>query len=211
MKKCLIILILLMLTSLPCSAFASGLCCQLSSGVQETLLGVASPGTKNISLQLSYSFTVMDKLREGSAIRPLGEVENEGKYTILPTRMEMTKYSLTAAYGFSPELSLFVTVPFIRNTMDMEMFMSMGMGMPKEWMEHQMEPVKGLGDVTVMGLYRVYTNNEVMPTDTLTVGLGVKTPTGSYTKKNSGGKFIHAHMQPGTGSWDPLLLSYTRR
>ncbi len=205
MKKIWLTIASFILFVLPGSAYASGLCCQLSSGVQETLLGVASPGTQNISLQFNYSFTVMDKLRQGTATRPIEEIKNEGVYTSLPTRMEMAKYSLTAAYGFSPKLSLFVTVPFIRNTMDMDMFMSMGMGMPKEWMEHQMAPVRGLGDVTVMGLYRVYVNNDVMPTDTLTAGLGVKTPTGSYTKKNSSGKFIHAHMQPGTGSWDPLI------
>ena len=205
MKKIIMVVTFVVLIGLPFRAFASGLCCQLSSGVQETLSGVASPGAQNISLQFNYSFTVMDKLRQGTATRPVGEVKNEGKYTVIPTRMEMTKYSLTAAYGFSPRLSVFVTVPYIRNTMDMEMFMSMGMGMAPQWMEHQMEPVKGLGDVTAMGLYRIYTDNDAYPRDTLTVGLGVKTPTGSYTETNSSGKYIHAHMQPGTGSWDPLV------
>jgi hypothetical protein len=205
MKKIMTVIILLVCACLPCRTFAAGLCCQLSSGVQESLSGVASPGAQNISLQFNYSFTVMDKLRQGSATRPLGEVKNEGKYTILPTRMEMTKYSVTAAYGFSPRVSVFVTVPYIRNTMDMEMLKSMGMGMAPQWMLNQMDPVKGIGDVTAMGLYRIYTDNDVMPRDTVTIGLGVKTPTGSYTKTNSGGKFIHAHMQPGTGSWDPLI------
>ncbi len=204
MKRNLLLFLIMSVLAMPCAASAASLCCQLSSGVQESLLGVASPGDKNISLQLGYSFTLMDKLRQGTTERSVQDVENEGKYTSIPTRMEMTKYSLTAAYGFSPKFSLFATLPWVRNTMDMEMFMSMGMGMPM-WMEHAMEPVKGIGDVTLMGLYRVYVNNEIMPTDTVTVGLGLKTPTGSFKEKNSKGKFIHAHMQPGTGSWDPLI------
>lgn len=210
MKRSVFAIILLFLFAaiqviLPEGARAAGLCCQLSSGVQETLLGVGTPGERNISLQVSYSFTLMDKLREGADERSVGEIESQGKYTVIPTRMEMAKYTLTAAYGLSPKFSAFVSIPYLRNTMDMEMLMSMGMNMPAEWMEHSMEPVKGIGDLTVMGLYRLYTNNDVMPTETLTAGLGVKTPTGSHTKKSSSGNFIHAHMQPGTGSWDPLL------
>lgn len=195
----------------PCAAFGAGLCCQLSSGLQESLLGIVSPEAERISLQLSYSFTLMDKLREGTKERSVEEVQNAGKYTVVPTRMEMTKYTLTAAYGFSSKFSAFVLVPYIRNTMDMEMLMSMGMDMPIEWMKHAMEPVEGIGDLTIMGLYRIYTNREIRPTDTVTIGVGIKTPTGSWTKKAADGKLVHAHMQPGTGSWDPLLsLVYTR-
>lgn len=196
---------------LPYSAFGAGLCCQLSSGVQETLLGVATPEARRLSLQFTYSFTLMDKLKEGTTERSVEDVKNAGKYTSIPTRMEMTKYTLTAAYGFTPKFSAFVSVPYIRNTMDMEMFMSMGMGMPKEWMLHPMDPVEGIGDVTVMGLYRIYTDRDIRPADAFTLGVGIKTPTGSSTKKTSSGKFVHAHMQPGTGSWDPLLtLIYTK-
>ncbi|MCL5021845.1 MAG: hypothetical protein M1497_00470, partial [Nitrospirae bacterium] len=196
---------------LPYAAFGAGLCCQLSSGVQESLLGVASPEAQRLSLQFTYSFTLMDKLREGTTERSVEDVMNAGKYTSIPTRMEMIKYTLTAAYGFTPKFSVFATIPYVRNTMDMEMFMSMGMGMPKEWMEHAMEPVEDIGDVTVMGLYRLYTDRDIRPTDVLTFGVGVKTPTGSSTKRTSTGKFVHAHMQPGTGSWDPLVsLVYTK-
>jgi hypothetical protein len=94
--------------------------------------------------------------------------------------------------------------------MDMHMYMKMGMGMA-QWMDHAMDPVKGIGDITLMGVYRLYVNEEIMPTDAVSIGLGVKTPTGSYTKKTSTGKFVHAHMQPGTGSWDPLVsVVYTK-
>ncbi|MDO8785760.1 MAG: transporter, partial [Syntrophales bacterium] len=189
--------------------FGAGLCCQLSIGVHESIFGEDSPETRKISLQLTYSFTLMDKLREGSAEKSVEDVMDEGKYTSIPTRMEMIKYTLTAAYGFTPRFSAFVTIPYIRNTMDMQMFMDMGMGM--EWMKHPMDPVEDIGDMTFMGLYRIHTNREIMPTDVVTLGVGIKTPTGSSTEKTENGKFVHAHMQPGTGSWDPLIsLVYTK-
>ncbi len=91
--------------------------------------------------------------------------------------------------------------------MDMTSYKGMMMG----WMDMTMTPVYGLGDATVMGLYRVYANREIRPSDVVTLGFGIKTATGSSTEKRSDGSLVHAHMQPGTGSWDPLLsLLYTR-
>lgn len=191
---------------LPYKALAAGLCCQLSSGVQESLLGVASPEPGKFSLQLTYSFTLMDKIKEGSSSRSVEDVMNAGKYTSIPITMDMTKYTLAAAYGFSPKFTAFVNIPYIRNTMDMR-----HMHMDGDWENHAMDPVEDTGDATLMGMYRLYTDTEAMPENVVTLGLGVKTPTGSSTKKTSTGKYVHAHMQPGTGSWDPLLsLSYVK-
>ncbi|HEX9138033.1 MAG TPA: hypothetical protein VF905_14000, partial [Nitrospirota bacterium] len=57
-------------------AAASGLCCQLSSGVQESLAGVAAPGTEEVSMQLNYSFTRMDQIKEGGRTRSLDEARS---------------------------------------------------------------------------------------------------------------------------------------
>jgi hypothetical protein len=205
MKKRVMILFFICLgAALPQYATASGLCCQLTGGVQESLQGVASPAAGKLSLQLTYSFTPMDTLREGTEKKSLQDVANEGRYMTVPTKMGMTKYSLTAAYGFSPKFSAFVTIPYVRNTMDMAMVTDMGdLGM--NVMKESMEPVHDIGDVTVMGIYRIYANDDLLPTDSVSIGAGVKTPTGSSTKKSASGSFIHAHMQPGTGSWDPVF------
>jgi len=205
MKRVVFYPLLILALFVPGRAFAAGLCCQLSSGVQESLLGAASPGEGKLSLQFSYSFTKMDELREGTHERSVEDVQNAGVYTSIPTEMEMYKYTLTAGYGFTPRLKVFVSVPYVRNTMDMVMRMRM------MWMEHPMDPVDGFGDVTLMGLYRLYADKEIRPTRALSAGVGLKLPTGSYTVENSRGKLVHAHMQPGTGSWDPILsLIYTR-
>ena len=139
--------------SLVHEAEASGLCCQLSSGVQESLAGVAAPGTEEVSLQFNYSFTRMDKIKEGSADRSLDEARLFKKadgtsYTSLPLSMDMMKYTLTAGYGFTPNFKAFVSVPYVRNTMDMTSSNGAMLG----WTDMTMPPVAGLGDTTVMGL-----------------------------------------------------------
>ena len=107
----------------------------------------------------------------------------------------------------APDLKAFVAIPYLRNTMDMTMSLGVGMG----WMDMSMGPVSGLGDITLMGLYRIYRDREIRPTEAVTVGFGLKTPTGSNTEISDTGSLVHAHMQPGTGSWDPLVsLIYTK-
>lgn len=199
MKRLIMLVFLLSAIALPYSASAAGLCCQVSSGVQENLLGVASPEAGKFSLQMTYSFTRMDKIKEGTSNRSVEEIMNAGKYTVIPTTMDMTKYTATAAYSFSREFSLFAAFPYIGNTMGMLHLHGDG-----EWENHNMNPVSGLGDITVMGLYRPYALSENGVTETLSVGLGVKTPIGSYTEMASAG-YVHAHMQPGSGSWDPII------
>ncbi len=194
----------------PVCSYAAGLCCQVSSGSQESLLESTLPESGRFSLQFLYSFSMMDDLKEGSSTVSLQDVKDEGTYTKLPVDMHMIKYVVNATYDFNDNITAFVSVPYVRNTMDMEMGMSM-MGMGTTWMDHTMTPIQALGDVTVMGLYHYYLKGGNVKTDILTFGLGVKTPTGSATEKGSSGKFIHAHMQPGTGSWDPLFsVIYTK-
>lgn len=200
----------LLVLMFPVSGYAAGLCCQVSSGSQESLLDSSLPEAGRYSLQFSYSFTMMDELKEGSSSKSLQDVMNEKKYMKLPVDMHMIKYTVTGAYDINNNVTVLVSVPYIRNTMDMKMGMP-GMGMGLTWMDHEMTPVQGLGDVTVMGLYHFYPRGESVRSDILTFGLGVKTPTGSATEKGSNGNFIHAHMQPGTGSWDPLFsVLYTK-
>ncbi len=199
----------LVLAVVPGKVLGAGLCCQVSSGSQESRLGHATEELGQPSLQLAYSFTFMDRIREGTTRRSLREVKDEGRYTSLPTEMGMTKYTLTVGYDFNRHITAMVSIPWIRNTMDMEMLM--GMGPMKTWRDHIMDPVDGLGDITVMGLYHVYPRGGDDPSDILSFGVGLKTPTGSSTVKGPSGRFIHAHMQPGTGSWDPMLsVMYTK-
>lgn len=185
---------------------AAALCCQISSSSQERFSGAAVPQEGEVTIQFNYNFTRMDRFMEGGTERSLDYIKANSSYTSLPVVMDMVKYTLTAGYGISPDLRAFVSVPYIRNTMDMSMYM---MG---TWHDNTMAPVSGLGDITVMALYRLYADSVPRPASTISLGLGLKTATGSFTETNpSGTRFIHAHMQPGTGSWDPIVtLVYTQ-
>jgi hypothetical protein len=207
MRRILMMLLFSGSVVLPLESFAAGLCCQLSSGVQESISGVAAPASEEVSVQFTYSITRMDQLKQGTSEKSLDEVSTSSGYTSIPVSMDMIKYTFTGGYGFSPRFKGFVSIPYLRNTMDMIMSNGVGMG----WMDMTMEPISAPGDATVMGLYRIYTDRDIRPNKALTVGFGVKTATGSSTETTSSGSYIHAHMQPGTGSWDPLVsLLYTQ-
>ncbi len=200
---------------MPVPSHAAGLCCQLSSGLQESLSGVAAPASGEFTAQINYSFTRMDTIKDGTSDRSLVDLKYlyEGgvsQYSSLPVNMDMMKYTLTAGYGFTPKFKAFVSIPYVRNTMDMAMGMTMGM--MTTWSQSTMEPVSGLGDITLMGLYRLRTDREIKPTSVTTIGIGLKTPSGDFTVLNSKKTaYIHAHMQPGTGSLDPLVsLMYAK-
>lgn len=74
------------------------------------------------------------------------------------------------------------------------------------------QEIAGLGDITVLAMYRLYQTKKdsTLIKHSLQLGGGVKTPTGSFNQENAGA--INPSFQVGTGSWDYLLAAeYTVR
>jgi len=74
------------------------------------------------------------------------------------------------------------------------------------------QTISGLGDITVLTMYRLYQTHKdsTVFVHTLQVGGGVKMPTGKYNQANAGS--VNPSFQLGTGSWDYLLnTEYTIR
>ncbi|CAG1771572.1 hypothetical protein BAC3_01916 [uncultured bacterium] len=158
------------------------------------------------------------------------EMPEEAKSFSIPTRMIMQKYTLLGAYAATERLQFMATVPYVINDMNMRM-VTRGAGshhhhykaslVPQMYfrtfastasesdmrMDMKMDTVEGLGDMTLMGLYTLFTDKPTLPTKKFILGLGIKTPTGENDKKFASGDLVHAAMQPGTGSWDPLFLA----
>lgn len=67
--------------------------------------------------------------------------------------------------------------------------------------------VDGLGDVTLMALYRIFQTKDSIATyqHRVLVGGGVKVPTGKYDSENNGS--VNPSFQVGTGSWDYTLAT----
>src|SRR3989337_710049 len=88
-------------------------------------------------------------------------------------------------------------------------------GLSLQYEYSQMETIKdGSSDVSpdeVINNKWMMGGSYSVPTKRLTLGAGLKTPTGKNDERTSTGSIVHAMMQPGTGSWDPLfLVNYMR-
>ncbi len=175
--------------------------------------GAATSGVtlaEHIGLSIQYEYTRMETIKDGrSDISPDKVISNKwsmgGSYSV-PTKMTMQKLSLVAAYPATEKFQVLGIIPYIKNDMDMRMKNSMGMTM-----NHTMDAISGIGDISVLGLYTAYTDAPVRPSQRVILGAGLKTPTGKNDERTSNGSLVHAMMQPGTGSWDPLfLVNYMR-
>lgn len=197
---------LLVLSGRP--AYALGEC-----GLSCCIAGAAGSGVtlaENFGVSLVYEYAFMETIKNGTdSVTPdeaIAANQVMGLSYKVPTEMRMQKLSLVGVLPINERLQVLASVPYIINDMDMRSRSAMGMVM-----DMSMEQVSGLGDATVMGLYTLYTDAPVRPGHRLTVGLGVKAPTGKTDERGASGKLVHAMMQPGSGSWDPLfMVSYTR-
>jgi hypothetical protein len=164
---------------------------------------------RNFGLSLSHEYTHMETIRHNSSEVELKEAIDENMGTSMsysiPTEMIMQKYTLVGVLPVTERLSFLAAVPYVVNDMDMLMAMDMGM-MGTVYSDMKMDTVDGFGDASVMALYTLYTDAPVKPTQRLTLGAGVKAPTGSSDEKTASGRMVHAMMQPGSGSWDALFL-----
>ncbi|MBI5185215.1 MAG: hypothetical protein HZA01_05760 [Nitrospinae bacterium] len=161
---------------------------------------------ENLGLSFQYEYMHMESILDGGReISPTGALNQNwkrGGYYTVPDNMIMEKYTLTAAYPATERLQFLGILPYVKNNMDMLMKSSTG-----TVMRHRMDTVDGLGDISLLGLYTAYTDAPIRPSRRLTLGLGLKTPTGKNDERTSTGAMVHAMMQPGSGSWDPLFLA----
>lgn len=74
---------------------------------------------------------------------------------------------------------------------------------------------KGLGDMSVMASYVLFDTGDSLRRkwrQTLTIGGGVKLPTGQSNLTNAEGELLHPNLQPGSGTTDFMLsAAYTVR
>ncbi len=190
------------------NAYALGEC-----GLSCCLAGAATSGVtlaENFGVSLVYENSYMKTIKNGghevSPDEAIARNQKAMKSYKVPTEMTMQKVSFVGFVPVTERFQVLGSLPYVINDMDMRSRSAMGMTM-----DMSMETVSGLGDATVMGLYTLYTDAPVRPTERLTAGLGVKLPTGATSERSPSGSLVHAMMQPGTGSWDPLvMLNYMR-
>ena len=188
-------------------------CCIASAGTSG--IGLAS----NFGLSVQYEYSNMGRLMNGKDEVSVKQVLDKhfpatgmARYMV-PTEHIMQKISVSGAYTVNDKLQILGVVPFVINDMKMKMRMRMNPMMPMMIMERDtvMDTISGLGDISLIAQWNVFQDQEIRPTSRLTLGGGVKLATGANDAESSPGVRIHAVMQAGTGSTDPILtLNYMK-
>lgn len=176
-------------------------------GLACCLAGASSSGVTNASklgLSVMYENSDMETILKGSTeLSPeeaVIEGSSGGKFAV-PTWMGMEKVTLVVSRPINERLILTAYVPYVKNNMDM----LMGNGMMRTAMT--MDEITGLGDISLIASYNLYSDAPIRPEKRVTVGFGLKTPTGDHGAKNAKGKPVHMMMQPGSGSWDAIVFA----
>ncbi len=194
------------LLSATAQAAECGLSCCIAAGVE----GAGSANGLSISTQYEW-MTMKTILRGTTNISPqqaiaanLAGRPTMAKYSV-PARMIMQKFSVNAAWRFTENDALVLTVPWIINDMDMLMGMKTMTGI--RYMPMRMDTINGLGDISLMYLRDLWKDADIRTRRRFTIGAGLKAPTGKDDHRNRKGELVHMMMQTGTGSWDALLYA----
>ena len=148
--------------------------------------------------------------RSGTETLSDGEVLAAG-FAVRASDMTMDMVMLDLMYAPSDNLTLMMMPMWMRHEMTMLGIDPMaGMdqtagGMHMDHGGHSLSPgatmshaAEGISDTLVSASYRLARTGRFNAHATL----GVWVPTGSVTKRNANGSFVHYGMQPGSGTWD---------
>jgi hypothetical protein len=172
--------------------------CFLVTGTQE---GIAAPG--QLVLDLSYRWIPMDQVQRGSdsasdAFVPRIDFENKqivpDGHQEIRTNNELAQLDVT--YGVTPRFALMLSVPFF-NVRTHE-----HAHVPGDF--SRQDGTSGFGDLRLVGKYALWISTRHLAVG----GLGVKAPSGEYKLLDHDGEINEPTLQPGTGSWDPLVSFY---
>jgi hypothetical protein len=195
-----------------------GLCCAKCGGnMPMNIPGGGIPETKEFRFKLSPMFMAMDGLADGgdsiSADSLLGMPvmmgQPTGKFMAVPTSMDMKMLNFTAGYSFSDDFFGGVMLMYKRNSMDMKFspMMATTTGQNGFTMESS-----GIADTMLMGKYRLFSDDPLIPTREASLLIGLNLPTGSIDAKNSNhplamrqSEQLPYGMQLGSGTYDPTV------
>ncbi len=190
-----------------------GLCCGKCGGnMPMNIPGGGVPETKEFRIKASTMFMQMKGLQDRGddlASRDLLGMPAMGKFMAVPTRMDMRMFNLTLGYSFSDDFFGGVMLMHKENRMDMKFNTTM-QGITGE-SGFIMEST-GVADTMLMGKYRLFADDPLIPTRQASLFFGLSLPTGSIDKKNGDhplsirkAEQLPYSMQLGSGTFDPSL------
>ena len=190
-----------------------GLCCGKCGGnMPMNIPGGGVPETYEYRVKFSPMTMHMEGLRDGTNTvdgdNLLG-MPAMGKFMAVPTSMDMNMLNITAGYSFSDDLFGGVMLMFKQNSMDMS-FNSMMQTLTGQ--EGFTMKSSGLADTMLMGKYRLYTDDPLIPRKQYSLLFGLSLPTGSIDETNDDHpvamrqqELLPYSMQLGSGTVDPTI------
>ncbi len=195
-----------------------GLCCGKCGGnMPMNIPGGGIPETYEYRVKISPMLMHMDGLRDGTAgINPddlLGMPtmagQPTGKFMAVPTQMDMSMLNVAAGYSFSDRLFGGVMLMYKQNSMDMKFNSMMQASTGQEGFEMKSE---GLADTMLMGKFRLFADDPLIPKRQSSLLFGLSVPTGSIDERNTThplamrqGELLPYSMQLGSGTFDPMI------
>ncbi len=199
----------------PLSQAFVGLCCAHCGGnMPLNIPGGGIPETHEFRFKLSQMYMEMGPLRDGTSDLKtsslLGVPDSVTKFAAVPEEMRTYMTMASVAYSFTDNFSGMAMLGYVRNDMDMKFNSALttaaGGKSGFTMFSH------GITDLTLLGKYRVFKDDELAPTKQASVMFGVSLPTGSIDKEFSrnpvpgqNGTILPFRMQTGSGTVDPVL------
>lgn len=208
--KIVLFLSLIMLTWVSTAQAYIGLCCAHCGGnMPLNIFGGGIPEPKEFRFKISQMIMEMGPLRDGTddiSSKTLVGRPNGSTFPAVPRSMRQYMTMFGAAYSFTDDFALMAMTNYTRNEMPMEVGPAANFTMTSD----------GIGDITVLGKYRIHANDNLVPTNQVSFLMGLSLPTGSIDKKFSNntitafnGTLLPFKMQLGSGTFDPIFgLTY---
>lgn len=187
-----------------------GLCCAHCGGnMPLNIFGGGIPETHEYRFKISQSVMEMGPLRDGTddilstSLISTG-APNGSKFIAVPRSMQMYMTMVGGAYSFTDNFAVMAMGNYTKNEMQMEIRPANGTGFTMT--------SDGIGDFTVLGKYRLHTDDNLVPTNQFSMLFGVSMPTGAIdrhftnnTVANQNGTLLPFKMQLGSGTFDPIV------
>ncbi|RMH62315.1 MAG: hypothetical protein D6678_01385 [Zetaproteobacteria bacterium] len=204
--------------ALPTAEAYVGLCCGKCGGnMPMNIPGGGVPETHEFRFKIQMHQMHMSGLQSGGHNVAVQDVLGmpvmmgmpTGKYMAAPTSMDMNMLNIAAGYSLTDDVFLGVMAMYADNRMDMRFnsMMRMKTGQSGFTMKS-----RGFMDTMLMGKYRLYADDPLIPANEASFLLGLSVPTGSIDERNRTHplpmrqkELLPYGMQLGSGTWDPTI------
>ena len=170
-----------------------GLCCGKCGGnMPLNIPGAGTPEPHEFRIKMNLSWGRMVGLRRGTSNR--STKDTLGQYMMTQRKMDMYMSNVSVGYAFSDRFFAGI----------MGMYMEKDMEMIRRGGRRSSMNSQGAGDTMLMTKTLLYADDYLIPTNQVSLLLGVSIPTGSIDQDDTG-QILPYSMQLGSGTFDPFI------